>query len=252
MQHHRSITRNCVTCRCKWARPQPPLMGELPSARVTPDIVFSNVGVDYAGPVLIKLGAMRRPTVTKAYIAVFVSLSFKAVHLELLSNLSTEAFLACLRWFVSRHSKSTTIWSDHCTNFVGANRQLKDLYTFLRKHETEDQSCHSVELKVLIGATSLKKHPTSVDYGKQPWRARSDTFQGSLVKPSSLSKNYARSWLKWKLVLTAALSLHFRMKKTHRCLLLATFSLGNLLKLFLTLLLSSPLPCFVAGNYVNT
>lgn len=133
-----SITRNCVTCRCKWARPQPPLMGELPSARMTPDIVFSNVGVDYAGPVLIKLGAMRRPTVTKAYIAVFVSLSFKAVHLKLVSNLSTEAFLTCLRRFVSRHSKPTTIWSDHGTNFIGANRQLKDLYTFLRKCESED------------------------------------------------------------------------------------------------------------------
>ena len=113
-------------------------MGELPSARVTPDIVFSNVGVDYAGPVLIKLGAMRRPTVTKAYIAVFVSLSFKAVHLKLVSNLSTEAFLTCLRRFVSRHSKPTTIWSDHGTNFIGANRQLKDLYTFLRKCESED------------------------------------------------------------------------------------------------------------------
>ena len=113
-------------------------MGQLPFARVTPDIVFSNVSVDYAGPVLIKLGAVRRPTVAKAYIAVFVSLSVKAVHLELVSNLSTEAFLACLRRFVLRRGKPTTIWNDHGTNFIGANRQLKDLYTFLRKCETED------------------------------------------------------------------------------------------------------------------
>ena len=134
----RSVTRNCVICRRKSARPQPPLMGQLPSARVTPDIVFSNVGVDYAGPVLIKLGAVRRPTVTKAYIAVFVSLSVKAVHLELVSNLSTEAFLACLRRFVSRRGKPATIWSDHGTNFVGANRQLNDLYTFLRDRDTEN------------------------------------------------------------------------------------------------------------------
>ena len=134
----RSVTRNCVICRRKSARPRPPLMGQLPPARVTPDIVFSNVGVDYAGPVLIKLGAVRRPTVIKAYIAVFVSLSVKAVHLELVSNLSTEAFLACLRRFVSRRGKPSTMWSDHGTNFVGANRQLKDLYSFLRKRETED------------------------------------------------------------------------------------------------------------------
>ena len=75
-------------------------MGQLPPVRVTPDIVFTNVGVDYAGPVLIKRGAVRRPTITKAYIAVFVSLSVKAVHLELVSDLTTEAFLhayICLR-----------------------------------------------------------------------------------------------------------------------------------------------------------
>ena len=134
----RAVTRNCVICRRKSAKPQPPLMGQLPSARVTPDIVFSNVGVDYAGPILIKLGAVRRPTVVKAYIAVFVSLSVKAVHLELVSDLSADAFLACLRRFVSRRGKPNTIWSDHGTNFVGGNRQLKELYAFLRKREIEE------------------------------------------------------------------------------------------------------------------
>ena len=112
-------------------------MGQLPPVRVTPNIVFTNVGVDYAGPVLIKRGAVRRPTITKAYIAVFVSLSVKAVHLELVSDLTTEAFLACLIRFVSRRGKPTTMWSDHGTNFVGANRQLNDLYAFLRRRETE-------------------------------------------------------------------------------------------------------------------
>ena len=42
-------------------------MGQLPSARVTPDLVFNNECIDYAGPVLIKLGAVRHPTTTKAY-----------------------------------------------------------------------------------------------------------------------------------------------------------------------------------------
>ena len=49
-------------------------MGQLPSHNVTPDIVFSRVGIDYAGPVLIKLGAVRRPVFRKAYIALLVSL----------------------------------------------------------------------------------------------------------------------------------------------------------------------------------
>jgi len=45
--------------------------------------VFENVGVDYAGPIQIKYGHVRKPTIVKAYICVFVSLSVKAVHLEL-------------------------------------------------------------------------------------------------------------------------------------------------------------------------
>ena len=43
--------------------------------------------VDYAGSVYIKLGAVRRPTIVKAYVAVFVSLSVKAVHIEAVSDL---------------------------------------------------------------------------------------------------------------------------------------------------------------------
>ena len=134
----RAITRNCVTCRRKSARPQPPIMGQMPPERVTPDIVFSRVGVDYAGPILIKLGAVRRPTIVKAYIAIFVSLTVKAVHLEAVSDLTADAFLACLRRFVARRGKPNLIWSDHGTNFVGANHQLAELYKFLRRRETEE------------------------------------------------------------------------------------------------------------------
>ena len=72
------------------------MLGQLPVERVTPDIVFNKVGVDYAGPLLLKVGSTRRPTIIKAYVAVFVSLSTKAVHLELVSDLTTDAFLACL------------------------------------------------------------------------------------------------------------------------------------------------------------
>ena len=113
-------------------------MGQLPSERVTPDIVFSKVGVDYAGPVYIKLGAVRRPMIVKAYVAVFVSLSVKAVHLEAVSDLTAEAFLACLRRFVAHRGKPTLLWSDHGSNFIGADRLLKELYRFLRQREIEE------------------------------------------------------------------------------------------------------------------
>ena len=134
----RSITRSCVICRRKSLRPQPPVMGQLPTERVTPDSVFSRVGVDYAGPVYIKHGYVRKPTVIKAYVSVFVSLSVKAVHIELVSDLTSEAFIACLRRFVSRRGRPSLIWSDHGSNFVGASNQLKELFSFLREQKTEE------------------------------------------------------------------------------------------------------------------
>ena len=133
----RSVTRGCITCR-RSQRPRPQMMGQLPAERVTPDSVFDKVGVDYAGPVYTKIGAVRKPTVVKSYIAVFVSLSVKAVHLELVSSLTTDAFIACLRRFVSRRGKPRLIWSDHGTNFVGAARSLVELHRFLRRQETEE------------------------------------------------------------------------------------------------------------------
>ena len=67
----------------------------------------------------------------------FVSLTVKAVHLELVSDLTTDAFIACLRRFISRRGIPLLIWSDHGSNFVGAAREIKDLYKFLCSSQTQ-------------------------------------------------------------------------------------------------------------------
>ena len=100
--------------------------------KITPGSVFNKVGIDYAGPVLIRYGYVRKPTIVKAYICVFVSLSVKAVHLVLVTDLTADAFIASLRRFIARRSLRTLIWSDNGTNFVGASRQLMEVYNFLK------------------------------------------------------------------------------------------------------------------------
>ena len=134
----RSITRGCVVCRRNCEKPKPQMMGQLPMERVTPDLVFEKVGVDYAGPVYLKYGHVRKPTVIKAYICVFVSLTVKAVHLELVSDLTTDAFISALRRFIARRGKPTLLWSDNGTNFVGANKELKQLAEFLENQKTQN------------------------------------------------------------------------------------------------------------------
>ena len=54
-----------------------------------------------------------------------------------MSDLSTEAFLACPRRFVTRHGKPPLIWSDHSSNFVEAARELRKLYDTLQQQESE-------------------------------------------------------------------------------------------------------------------
>ncbi|GFW05957.1 uncharacterized protein TNCV_4477511 [Trichonephila clavipes] len=56
---------------------------------------------------------------------VLLTSSSKAVHLEIVSDLTTDAFLATLKRFVARRGKCATISSDNAKNFVGANRELK-------------------------------------------------------------------------------------------------------------------------------
>ena len=101
-------------------KPQDQLLGQLPTERVSPAPPFDRTGVDYAGPFLIKYGYVRKPTVVKAYSCLFVCLTVKAVHLELVSDLTAEAFLAAFRRFLSRRGCPSLMWSDHGSNFVGA------------------------------------------------------------------------------------------------------------------------------------
>lgn len=101
-------------------------MGNLPSSRVTVQFPFAEVGVDFCGPFQIK-PMIRSRVLIKAYIAVFVCFTTKAIHLELVLDLTTDSFIAALKRFISTRGKPNTIHSDNATNFVGANLKLKKL-----------------------------------------------------------------------------------------------------------------------------
>jgi hypothetical protein len=101
------------------------LMGQLPLTRITVAHPFLNDGIDYVGPFEIKGGNSRSKTTTKCYIALFICMATKAIHLELVSNLSSEAFIAALKCFIARRRLIDHLHVDNGSNFVGANRELK-------------------------------------------------------------------------------------------------------------------------------
>lgn len=124
----RNQLRKCVKCRKFNPKPMIQMMGELPISRTT--IVskpFTNTMVDFTGAVFVKTSKMRNAKVMKAYICIFACMSTKAVHIELVSDLSAEAFIAALRRFVARRGEIKTLNSDNGTNFVGSNTILLEL-----------------------------------------------------------------------------------------------------------------------------
>ena len=60
----------------------------------------------------------------KSCFALFISFSTKAVHLELVSDLSSEAFLASSRQFIARGWLSSDVYGGNSTNFEGACKYL--------------------------------------------------------------------------------------------------------------------------------
>ncbi|XP_076384620.1 uncharacterized protein LOC117224036 [Megalopta genalis] len=125
----------CVRCR----RASPPsveyIMGNLPIARVTESRPFTNVGIDYCGPFFIKEKQHRNRGRVKVYVAVFVCLAIKAIHLELVSDLTSEAFIGALRRFIARRGFCVNLYSDNGTNFKGANNELRELRELLRSDD---------------------------------------------------------------------------------------------------------------------
>ncbi|XP_050522858.1 uncharacterized protein LOC126895247 [Daktulosphaira vitifoliae] len=114
-------------------------MGDLPRDRLSPGRAFLATGIDFCGPFLLKTGLRKNSPVTKAYVCIFICFATHAVHFELVSDLSTDAFLRALNRFFDRRGKSKTLYSDNASNFIGSNRQLKEWYELSQTEEHQSK-----------------------------------------------------------------------------------------------------------------
>lgn len=109
-------------------------MADLLKERIIPDLPpFTNVGVDYFGPVEIRKGR----TTCKRYGVIFTCLASRAVHLEVANSLKTVACINALRWFISRRGQVVHIRSDNGINFVGAERELREALAALNHEQIQ-------------------------------------------------------------------------------------------------------------------
>ena len=118
----RRVLRTCITCKKIQGRPLQQKMAELPNERLTDGCPpFTCVGIDYFGPFYCKKGR----SLLKRYGAIFICLTIRAVHLEMAEDMTTSAFINCLRRFIARRGSVKVIQTDRGTNFVGAEKELR-------------------------------------------------------------------------------------------------------------------------------
>ncbi|XP_072929551.1 uncharacterized protein [Epargyreus clarus] len=107
------------------ATPQTPPRGDLPEERTSPGHrPFNYCGVDYFGPLTVTIGRRHE----KRWCALFTCLTTRAVHLELVSSLSTDSAIMALRRMAARRGWPQVIFSDNATNFRGADVELRNAY----------------------------------------------------------------------------------------------------------------------------
>ena len=114
------VIKLCVNCR-KLRQPcEEQLMSDLPMERTEVAAPFTHIGVDCFGPFKVKDG--RRES--KRYGAIFSCLASRAVHLELINDMTTDSFLMALRRLIAIRGNVQTVRSDQGTNIVGAANEL--------------------------------------------------------------------------------------------------------------------------------
>ena len=118
------VISRCSVCRRVGARPCEQQMSPLPSYRITlGKIAFESTGVDYFGPILVKRGR----SLVKRWGCLFTCMRIRAVHLELVYNLTADSFRMALMRFINRRGAPREIFSDNGSNFIGLSRELKEM-----------------------------------------------------------------------------------------------------------------------------
>ena len=122
----KQIVSQCRVCHrldaLSYSVPPPP---PLPPFRVREAPPFASTGVDFVGPFYIKL--TKSKATEKAWICLFTCCAVRAIHLELVLDMSTQSFLQCFKHFAVRRGLPKRMVSDNSATFKSAAKFLKNI-----------------------------------------------------------------------------------------------------------------------------
>ncbi|XP_028316746.1 uncharacterized protein LOC114471941 [Gouania willdenowi] len=130
----------CTKCRRYRKATEVQQMADLPEERTETSPPFTYCGLDCFGPFIVKEGRKE----LKRYGLLFTCLCSRAVHIETLDDLTTDAFLNALRMFVAIRGPVRQLRCDQGTNFVGARRVFSDLLKGLDLERQKAIGCEFV------------------------------------------------------------------------------------------------------------
>lgn len=134
----RSTWRHCGRCYRYMKHDRSQLMADLPKERLANTRPFANCGVDYFGPIKIKRFEGRCKTVETGYGAVFVCMSTRMVHIECVSDMTSNKFLWALSRLVAIYGMPEIMFSDNAKTFKGAENELKTVLESWKSPEVEN------------------------------------------------------------------------------------------------------------------
>ena len=118
------IIRRCQTCRrfegLPFRAPPPP---PLPTFRVKESPPFTYTGVDFARPLFVK--GKQSSESSKVWICLYTCCIVRAVHLDIVPDMSTQTFICSLKRFAARRGLPSKIVSDNGKTFKAAAKILK-------------------------------------------------------------------------------------------------------------------------------
>ena len=131
-QYVKKLLRRCVTCSKHEGKayhtPDPAPLTKIRTRQTEP---FSVTGVDYAGPLYVRDNNVE----IKSYICLFTCAVTRAIHLEVVTNLTERSFLQAFRRFASRKSLPRLVVSDNASTFIAGAEELKHLFQSLSLKE---------------------------------------------------------------------------------------------------------------------
>ena len=121
----KKILRKCVACIKVFGKPyRVPDPPPLPKLRINQPNPFEVTGIDFTGALYVRDNGSER----KVYICLFTCATTRAVHLEVVLDLTLESFMLAFRKFSSRRSTPATIISDNASTYLAAAEELTRLF----------------------------------------------------------------------------------------------------------------------------